>query len=102
MALNEPILVNEFSSLARMGPFMLIGSFLHGPIHAHQWFSSWETMGPLEFIGSCFMDWSGPTHAVTFGLHYIRRYIGLHCSFFLSPHTEAHVQYDLASLLCTI
>ena len=40
---------------------------------------------------------------VMFGLHVIRRYIGLHhflC--ILSPHTEAHVRYDLVVLPCTI
>ena len=40
--------------------------------------------------------------SVTFGLHYIRRYIGLHHFFLLSPHTKAHVRYNLVSLLCTI
>ena len=65
MALNEPILVNEFSSLARMGPFMLIGSVLHGRRWAHSSLSavsSWTAMGPLMLIGS-FLHWPEWAHS---------------------------------------
>ena len=71
MGSNGPIHAHrQYNSWARMGPFVLTGSFTHGqewahlcspavllmgkngPIRAHRQYNSWARMGPFVLTGS--------------------------------------------------